>query len=137
MCESSFASNLYTYYVDPTFRPQDINNTKNKTTNELIKKFLNEHNINIIMYLFDSDKLYFANRNNDIFYDILIKKYQNSFSYDIICIRNIVRHDDSIVPNLNSFVNCSSTDLYSEIKKINIIPNDELNSFVEFIKNIF
>ncbi len=133
MSDSIFASTLYKLYVDSTFYPQEINNTKI----ESIKHFLDEHHIDITMCLIDSDIFYFSNRNNDIFYNVFIKKYKNSFNYDIISIRNIVRHDDSIVSNLNSFVNCSSSNLYPEIKKINIIPNDKLNSFVNFIKDIF
>lgn len=106
-----------------------------KKQNEMINSFLSNNDINITMYLFDSDKLYISNRNNDAFYDIILKKYQNTFNYEIISIRNVVRHDDSVVSNLNKTINCGSSDLYNVIQNLNIMPDDKLKLFINFIHN--
>lgn len=100
-----------------------------------IDYFLQQNNINLVIKMIDDNIIYISNENSDQFYQIFIKKYVNNVDIDVI--RNVVRHDDSIVSHKQESINTSYSDLYAELKKYNIIDNDKLTKITNYISHIF
>jgi len=101
----------------------------------LIDNFLQQHNINLQVKMIDNNILYISNENSDQFYQICIKKYINNIDIDVI--RNVVRHDDSVVSHKQDNINTSLSDLDKELKKYKIIDDNKLTIFCKFLTNIF
>lgn len=100
-----------------------------------IDYFLRQNNINLEIKIIDDNIIYISNENSDQFYQIFIKKYVNNVDIDVI--RNVVRHDDSIVSHKQESINTSFSDLYTELQKYNIIDNDKLTKITNYIAHIF
>ncbi len=109
--------------------------TNNSDINNKIKSFLEENNINLNIVFIDKNIFYISNENNDMFYEIFIKKYVNNI--DINIIRNVVRHDDSIVSKKENSVNISQNDIFNELQKYQIIDDEKLNKLIKFIMTEF
>jgi hypothetical protein len=99
--------------------------------NNKINSFLKENNINLNIIFIDKNIFYISNENNDLFYEIFIKKYQNNIDIDII--RNVVRHDDSIVSKKENSINISKNEIFNELQKYKIIDDEKLNKLINFI----
>ena len=97
----------------------------------IIDSFLQKNNINLLVKYIDNNIIFISNENNDMFYHIFIRKYINNIDIDVI--RNVVRHDDSIVSHKEESINISHTKLIDELQIYNIINNDKLNKLCEFI----
>lgn len=100
-----------------------------------IDYFLQQNDINLQIKMIDNNIIYISNENSDHYYKIFIKKYLNNVDIDVI--RNVVRHDDSIVSHKQESINTSYSDLYTKLQKYNIIDNDKLIKIINYISHIF
>jgi len=101
-----------------------------------IDNFLQQNDITLQVKMIDNNIIYISNENSNQFYRIFIKKYVNN-NININIIHNVVRHDDSIVSHPQDNINISSSDLYKELQKYNIIDDDDkLKIFCKFLTNI-